>query len=108
MGGGNVSFGHLYRRKDSSGVNEKRFAFLRKHQPPGCPVQKLGPEAALQSRKNAGHAGGGQTGLGAYRRKSPQINGADKNREVGQRMHIHDFLVRVFSNTIVYLNNQQE
>ena len=72
MGGGNVSFGRLDRGKDSSGVNEKRFAFLRKHQPPGCPVQKLGPEAALQSRKDAGHAGGGQTGLAPTAAKVPK------------------------------------
>jgi hypothetical protein len=45
------------------------------------PVQKLGPDAALQPCHDTGDARGGQFDLAAYGRKTPQIGRPDKNRE---------------------------
>jgi hypothetical protein len=89
VGGGDVSLGGLDRGKDSSRVNEKCFAFLREDQPPCRPVQKLRPEAALQSCNDARYAGGGQSGFGTYGREGPQINRPNKNRNVRYRVHTH-------------------
>ena len=63
-------------------MNEEGFALLRQHQPPRRPMQKLGPDAALQPGHDAGDARGGQFDLGAHGRKTPQIDRPDKDREV--------------------------
>jgi hypothetical protein len=56
MDGGDIGFGGLDRGQDAPCMNEKRFTFLRQHQPPRRPMQKLGPEAPLQLGHDAGDA----------------------------------------------------
>ena len=86
-GGGDIGLRRFDRSENASGMGEKRLTLLRQHQPPRRAMEKFCAEPTLKPGDDTGYAGSGQSGLGSDRGEGRKIDGTNKERDIGHRMH---------------------